>query len=70
MTGEGWVWIGNDGVAASLLQADESVSKAAQGMVAVSPKSQLFFKFLIYSYQIASYTKCALERNFKIFIRL
>ena len=49
MTGEGWVWIGSDGVATSLLQADGSVSKAAQGMIAVSPKSKLFFSSLTYS---------------------
>ena len=47
MTGEGWVWIGSDGVAASLLHADKSVSKAAQGIVTVSPKGNLF---LIYSF--------------------
>ena len=70
MTGEGWVWIGSDGVATSLLQADGSVSKAAQGMIAVSPKSKLFFNGLIYSCQVASYTKCSLERNISIFIRL
>ena len=40
MTGEGWVWIGSDGIAASLLHADAETSKAADGMIAVSPKSE------------------------------
>ncbi|XP_065068364.1 uncharacterized protein LOC135693734 [Rhopilema esculentum] len=39
MTGEGWVWIGSDGIAASLLHADTETSKAADGMIAVSPKT-------------------------------
>eukprot|EP00112_Aurelia_sp_Birch-Aquarium-sp1_P017721 Seg4137.2 transcript_id=Seg4137.2/GoldUCD/mRNA.D3Y31 product="Glutamate receptor 3.1" protein_id=Seg4137.2/GoldUCD/D3Y31 len=38
MTGEGWVWIGNDGVAATLLQADKDVKKSTEGLIAVSPK--------------------------------
>ena len=41
MTGDGWVWIGNVGIAASLLQAEKDVSIASQGMIAVSPKSKL-----------------------------
>ena len=45
MIGEGWVWIGSDGVAASMLQADRSVAKPAEGLIAVSPKSKLFFNF-------------------------
>ena len=40
MTGEGWVWIGSDGVASSLLLADRDVTNAGQGMIAVSPKSK------------------------------
>ena len=51
MTGEGWVWIGNDAVAATLLQADKDVKKSAEGLVAVSPRSKAlilsdFLKFV------------------------
>lgn len=40
MTGDGWVWVGNDGIAASILHADAGITKAANGMLAVSPKSK------------------------------
>ena len=45
MVGEGWVWIGSDGLAASLLQADRSVANPIEGLIAVSPKS--IFQFLL-----------------------
>ena len=40
MTGEGWVWIGSDGVAASWVAFDKDVKTAAQGLVAIAPKSE------------------------------
>ncbi len=38
MTGEGWVWIGSDGVASTWLGSD---NQAVDGLVAISPKGNL-----------------------------